>query len=141
MKKNAALILCLCFLALSFSGCHGPAGPDRNSNVIWISDDPEISFIVFDEREESPSGEMNINGEIVEIDVLFDYGSGMFIFPFERESEGYSDEELLLQGTVQVRKDQLTFNITWRKDDIWEDIDTVTFYRETIDASEQPDAD
>ena len=135
MKKNTALILCLCFLALSFSGCSRPAGPDPNPTDMWISDDPEISFVAYDEDKGYPVGEMNIDGEIIEIEIQFDYGSGMYIYPTERESEAYGYYDLLLQGTVQVRKDQLTFNITWRQDGIWEDIDTVTFYRETIDAS------
>ncbi len=138
MKRSPFFILCICLFMLSFSGCYRYPRPEPNPDHIWVSDDPEISFVYFDAGEPC-KGNMNIDGNIIEIEIYFDYGNQMFIHPVDEELRNDSSDGRLLLGCIEVSEDQIIYSIFWRKDNIWEGIDTITFHKEVNDASQSID--
>jgi len=80
------IVIAILLILLVLSSCIGWGSvdyysgkrPSDENNVIWVSQNPDIWFIVQDNQ---CYGEMNLYGEITKIEVKFDYGKGITVFP------------------------------------------------------------
>ncbi len=134
MKK---LLQCIpLVLLLLLSGCvdfYVNVRPGTNANERWVSTDPQIFFVGWDEEGGGRIGEITLEDEtVISIKVYFDYGIGMDIYRLPKTSY----EDLIIQGDCKFSKDKLTVTITEDKENLLGDVDKITFIREEIENGE-----
>lgn len=95
-----------------------------------------ISFVAMNEDLGFPTGEMMIDGELLEIDVLFDNGSHMSIFKAVRDTSAYGTDDELVFADIVIRGDLMIASVKRKQPGIWEGIDRVTFRKEHIESNE-----
>lgn len=132
LQKVKLMIVNVFILLICLSGCAYYRGPERNPNDLWVSENPPISFVALDEEKGYPTGEMMIDGELIEIEVHFDNGNRMDIYCAVKDVPYYGVGGLLISTNFVIRGDELTAHVISKKADIWEGFDEVTFQKKTF---------
>lgn len=130
--KRISALLCVTIL-LFLSGCGFALGrnvtPDADPDDLWVSTDPDISFVGFDEEKGGPVGQLVHDGEV--IDVIMCWGPGA-IFDIRRyPMEG--PEGILVRGTCNFSQDKGTVQVAEDKGNVLNGVKTLTFVREERD--------
>ena len=136
VKKVKISFLELCVLLIFLPGCDRYRGPEPDPDDLWISENPMISFVAMNEDLGFPTGEMMIDGELLEIDVLFDNGSHMSVFKAVRDTSAYGTDDELVFADIVIRGDLMIASVKRKQPGIWEGIDRVTFRKEHIESNE-----
>ncbi|MCL1866142.1 MAG: hypothetical protein FWF82_01900 [Oscillospiraceae bacterium] len=128
MKKLIALLL-VSMILLSACDIYAGKRPLDVNNVKWVSQNPDIWFIVQDFH---CFGEMNLDGEIINIEVPFDYGKGVTVFPDLCE---FGDEWLFIgEWEYKMGDSTFVFNVKNNEKGVLDDsVKTITFTKENYD--------
>lgn len=107
--------------------------PKLKPNEWWVSQDPNISIMYFDEKENRSHGQMIVDGDIIEILPLFDYGGKLHILNWPTiESDFTQDADHLLCGSCTFHKNWFVMEVDLDRDGLFEGIDTITFRKAYI---------
>lgn len=126
------MIANLFILLICLSGCDRYRGPERNPHDLWVSENPQISFVAMNEEKGYPTGEMMIDGELIEIDVMFDNGRRMVIYKAVRDTPYYDVDDELIIAKIDIRGDKMIASVMRKQAGIWEGVDEVTFQKKTL---------
>ena len=140
--KNKLIILLVAAIGLSLYGCadfNSGRRPIDQENTRWVSTDPDIFFEVNEKHRNltgtSTYGEINIDGVITEIFVIFDFGTNITFYPISAfNGEFINGDEWLFIGRCRFHNDRLAVNIFNNSRGFLDDsINTIVFYREEIE--------
>lgn len=101
MKNKKIFIGCLLFCTLFLMGCDPNAGkrPYNYANTTWVSEEPYIMMKT--EKTDEPSYcEMEVNGEIVQVEILFASGTLVAVAPYGSTD----DSETYFKGHCKFSK-------------------------------------
>lgn len=114
LKKRLCAIVAAACLLLSLSGCgvdlYHNWRPDSNPNERWISGDPEMYFTWEDGL--GHYGELTRDGQTTEVKVLFNYGTGMGVFPLDPDAESLRSSDQLFRCDCAFGKNTLVATVT-----------------------------
>ncbi len=127
-------------LVLSLSGCRGWLYmPDTDSNDLWVSADPDIWFVGFNEEKGGSTGQLTSNGETIEVVMCWGPGPQFDIFRYPWSTEdrpALSDEDRLVRGSCKFLKDKGVVQVIEDKENLLGGVNEITFIREEIGAGE-----
>jgi len=138
MKKQIIIICIIIFIA-SLSSCfvdfNSGKRPTDYKNTKWVSDDPEMYFIVRINHKVEYS-QIIINDDVIELLCNFDYGGGIYFHCPRYNEEGYLEitnlSDLLFSGICIFSKDKLIVKIKKNNDFLDDSIKEIIFIREDI---------
>jgi hypothetical protein len=131
MKRITTLIVTVCIILILSSCVDFNVGkrPSDENDVKWISQNPDIWFVVQDNQY---YGEITLNGKTTEIGVSFDYGTGI-AFRIDHSNSG---DDWLFLGRWKYTKGADTFRVNVfnnEKGFLDDSVKTITFTKEDYD--------
>lgn len=137
MAVMAVIVAVAIFTIVFLAALRESYEPDWSPNERWVSDYPNISFVVFDEEKKVPYGQMIINDQIIEVSPIIVYRHVMEVVNYPRIEPGFiSDADILMRGECDFYRDYFNVRVTFDRDGLFEGIDTITFRKEYIDTGE-----
>ena len=139
MKRwmKAPLLVAVLFLLFT-SGCLGPLWPTPKAdpNECWISTDPPIYFVGWDEEYHGQTGEIVLSdGSRIPIVVSFEYGPGVDI------SRPTAPGELIvpiIHGRYECSRDEVVVTVTMDNENWLDGAETITFVRQDRETAVLP---
>ena len=134
---KALLLVVVLFLLLT-SGCLGPLWPQPKAdpNECWISTDPPIYFVGWDEENQGQTGEVVLSdGSRIPIVVCFEYGPGVDI------SRPATPGELIvpiIHGRCEFSRDKVVVTVTMDNKNWLNGAETITFVRQDRETAVLP---
>ncbi len=126
--KRIFVLFCATIL-LFLPGCGFSLGPRvtpaANPDDLWVSTDPDISFVGFDEEKGGPVGQLVHDGKV--IDVIMCWGPGAQFDIRRYPMEG--PDGILVRGTCKFSQDEGTVRVTEDKGNVLNGVKTLTFVR------------
>lgn len=130
LKKRLAIILIIIFFITVSCVVHDTERPFNYPPTKWISDTPDVSFRVSDENYNERVGDtskyildgnLNLDGESIELDVYFNPGSYAYFFDKNNSSHlGIGDDGkfdyLLFKGDCKFGPEKLVVTIDKKTD-------------------------
>ena len=144
MKKKICLIALISILIVALSsGCdlYLWQHPDTDSGILWVSDDPGMSF-AWDEESGGHRGKLVIAGNTFLIGVGF-RSNKMGVICEDAEDSDLIGKQLFV-GKCKFEKNQITVSVTNDNANIFEgDLPTIVFEKEKdgTDRDRQRDSD
>ena len=138
MKRlmKALLLLMVLFLLLA-SGCRGISSylqPKPDPNECWISTDPPIYFVGWDEEYHGHTGEIVLSdGSRIPIVVDFDFGIGVDI-----SRKTVPRELAVVHGKCQFSRDKVVVTVTMDNENWLDGAETITFVRQDRETAVLP---
>lgn len=128
---SVAMVLLLWLLGWAlFRGRFHQAMPATDPDDLWVSKNPDISFVGFDEEKGGPVGQLVHDGEV--IDVIMCWGPGPQFDIRRYPIEG--PDGILVRGTCEFSQDEGTVQVTEDTGNVLNGAKTLTFVREKRDA-------
>lgn len=128
-----AVILIYFIAQLCWAICQRTWEPSANPNERWVSQNPNIWFMVFDESKAIPYGQIIDNGHTLEISPAVIYGDRLDIVDYPTIEPGVVNEaDILMKGECTFYKDWFVVKVTYDRDGLFEGIGTITFRKEYI---------
>lgn len=132
MRRKSVCILIVVLGLLLLPGCvdlYANSRPGLNEDERWISEEPEMNFAWVEDV--GFCGELTIDGQALPLEVCFDYGTGMDVYPFDPQKETVSLDNLLFRGQCSFRRNKVTMEVVLDQASIFEDeLPTITFVRQ-----------
>ena len=140
MKRLMKVPLLVVVLFLLFtSGCLGVYSylqPKMDPNECWISTDPSIYFVGWDEENQGQTGEVVLSdGSRIPIVVCFEYGPGVDI------SRPAAPGELIvpiIHGRCEFSRDEVVVTVTMDNENWLNGAETITFVRQDRETAVLP---
>ena len=129
-KKICLIVLITISILVLTSGCdfHSWQHPDTDSSVLWVSDDPSMSF-AWDEGNMGHRGKLVIAGNTFLIGVGF-RSNKMGVICEDAEDSDLIGKQLFV-GKCKFEKNQITVSVTNDNANIFEgDLPTIVFEKE-----------
>lgn len=140
MKRlmKALLLLIVLFLLLA-SGCRGVSSylqPKMDPNECWISTDPPIYFVGWDEEYHGHTGEIVLSdGSRIPIVMGFDFGVGVDI---SRPAAPGEPEIPIIHGSCEFSRDKVVVTVTMDNENWLNGAETITFVRQDRETAVLP---
>lgn len=126
---SVAILLFLLLLALALiRGRFIKVTPAANPNDLWVSTDPNISFVGFDEEKGGAVGRIVCDGEVIDVIMCWGPGSQFDIRRYPMEGP----DGILVRGTCRFSRDEGTVQVIEDKGNVLNGAKTLTFVREDI---------
>lgn len=118
MKQILLIILCVSFVTLVGCDSIRKNYPLQNENDIWISTNPDMFFYGYDSHRQCRYGVICINGDKIEISVLFGTGDtvkAIYYNTKDPDAITYPDD-IIWEGTGGLSNNTIRINVPPDKD-------------------------
>ena len=136
-EKFAAMLWAVVLFLLLASGCRGVSSylqPKLDPNECWISTDPPIYFVGWDEENQGQTGEIVLSdGSRIPIVVEFDFGIGVDISRLTLPAE-----LAVVHGKCQFSRDKVVVTVTMDNENWLDGAETITFVRQDRETAVLP---
>lgn len=117
-------------ILLALSGCEFVLGPkmtpDSDPEDLWVSSEPDISFVGLNEETGGATGQLVKDGEVIEVVMVWGYGSHFEIWRDPMEDA----DDLLVRGKCNFSRDEGTVQIVEDIGNIFDGVEELHFVRE-----------
>lgn len=130
IKLSIVTVILVCFAS---ELCQRIWEPSVNPSERWVSQNPNIWFVVFDEEKGTPYGQIIVSGLTIEISPAVIYGNRLEVTDYPTIEPGVVKEaDILMKGECTFHKDWFVVKIAYDRDGLFEGIDMITFRKEYI---------
>lgn len=135
IRLSIVTVILVCLAAqLCWVVCQRIWEPGANPNERWVSQNPNIWFVVFDEEKGNPYGQISIDGRTIEISPAVIYRDMLDVIDYPTIEPGVvKDADILMKGKCTFYKNHFILRITFDRDGLFEGIDKIIFRKEYID--------
>ena len=126
LKRYILVVACIAVAGVLFLMTRRAHIPPPNPEDLWVSDNPDIWFVGFDEERGGPAGQMTVNGEVSEVVMIVGPGPrfNICLYPLN------ASNDILVRGSCYFSEDKGTVHVIEAKAGILSGTKTITFHRE-----------
>lgn len=129
--KRILLVFAIVIMLLLPSCILSPHWPSSNPNDLWVSDEPNIWFVGFDEEKGGPIGQMVSDGEVIDVMMWWGPGPQFDISRYPHEDP----DDWLVRGECDFSQDKGTVTVIEDIGNVLGGAKTITFERKQRDSS------